>query len=193
LAFYISVPDKSDANKMVSILEEHLELESLPLESNKVMPNMDSRTVFIVHGHDNGLKQEVARVLEKLDLEPKILHEQANEGMTIIEKLEKHSKQINVGYVVALLTPDDLGAEEAKVNQLCYRARQNVVFELGYFIALLGRSRVCALYKEKVELPTDYTGVSYIPVDNGGAWKYRIAQEIDNIGIKVDLNKIKGM
>jgi hypothetical protein len=60
-----------------------------------------SKKVFVVHGHDNEAKETVARFLERLALEPIILHEQANEGRTVIEKFEVHA---NVGFAVVLLT-----------------------------------------------------------------------------------------
>ncbi|MFC1917340.1 TIR domain-containing protein [Chloroflexota bacterium] len=151
--------------------------------------------VFIVHGHDEGVKQTVARFLEKLDLKVVILHEQEDKGKTVIEKLEANSAEIDIGYAVVLLTPDDTGASKADVSKLGLepslkdRARQNVVFELGYFIAKLGRPRVRALYVQGVEPPSDYTGVLYTPLDSSGSWKLELAREIKAAGIELDLNK----
>lgn len=104
-------------------------------ETNQVQP--DSRKVFLVHGHDEAVKECVARFLEKLDLQPIILHEQPNKGQTVIEKFEANS---NVGFAVVLLTPDDVGRATSE-KKLKPRARQNVVLELGYFFAKLGRAR----------------------------------------------------
>ena len=88
--------------------------------------------IFIVHGHDDGAKDSVARVVsEDLGLKPIILQEQPDKGDTVIEKLERCSS--NVGYAIALVTPDDIGALNQEEDELNPRARQNVVFELGYF------------------------------------------------------------
>jgi predicted nucleotide-binding protein len=139
--------------------------------------------VFIVHGHDEGAKQAVARFLERLKLRPVILHEEADRGRTIIEKFQDHSV---VGFAVILLTPDDEG--RLLGGELKPRARQNVIMELGYFIGTLGRSRVCALKVGSVEEPSDLHGVLYVPFDEKGAWKLRLATELKACGIEVDMN-----
>ena len=142
--------------------------------------------VFIVHGRDQGTKEQVARFLEKLELEPVILHEQPSQGRTIIEKFEDYS---DVAYAVVLLTPDDVGKLVSDKTKPRPRARQNVVFELGFFIGKLGRKRVCALYQEEVELPSDFKGVVYIPLDERGAWKLSLARELKAAGLEADLDK----
>jgi predicted nucleotide-binding protein len=145
--------------------------------------------VFIVHGHDDGIKQTIARFLEQLKLKIVILHEQADKGKTIIEKFEKHSSAIDIGYAIILLTPDDLGRSKDGAD-LQPRARQNVIFELGYFISQLGRERVRVVYLEGVELPTDYQGVLYTQMDSKGAWKLELAREIKAVGIPVDATNL---
>lgn len=146
----------------------------------------DSRKVFVVHGHDDGVKQSVARLLERLDLEPVILHERPNKGRTVIEKFEAHA---DVSFAVVLLTPDDVGGLSA-TGELRPRARQNVILELGYFIGKLGRARVCAIYAEGVEIPSDIHGVLYIPLDASDGWRLKLASEIRAAGITVDLNRV---
>ena len=136
-----------------------------------------------VHGRDDAAKLAVARYLEKLELHPIILHEQADRGRTIIQKFEDHS---DVGFAVVLLTPDDDGALHG--DPLRQRARQNVVFELGYFRGKLGRERVCALKADGVEEPSDLHGVLYVPLDARGAWKLTLARELKAANIDVDLN-----
>jgi hypothetical protein len=143
-----------------------------------------SNKVFIVHGHDDGARQSVARFLERLGFEPVILQEQANRGRTIIEKFEEHG---DVGFAVVLLTPDDEG--RAKGGELQPRARQNVVLELGYFIGRLGRHKVCALKSGDLELPSDYQGVLWETMDAGGGWRLSLARELKAAGHEVDLNK----
>lgn len=143
-----------------------------------------SGKVFVVHGHDEAVREAVARFISKLDLTPIILHEQASQGRTIVEKLEHHG---DVGYAVILLTPDDVGGTSP--DKLQSRARQNVVLELGYFFGRLGRDHVCALYKGELELPSDFLGVIYIPFDGGEGWRLRLAKELKAAGFPVDMNK----
>lgn len=177
--------------KLETILDR-IQLGLIP-ESAKTYSNplpitsFSGKNIFIVHGHNEATKESVARFVEKIGLTAIILHEQPNAGRTIIEKFEDHS---DVGFAIVLLTPDDIGASQDKKDQTQPRARQNVILELGYFMGKLGRGRVCALYKEGVEIPSDYQGVLYIPMDSGGAWRMALAKEIKNAGIEVDLNKL---
>ncbi|MFT0377400.1 TIR domain-containing protein [Bacteroides thetaiotaomicron] len=145
------------------------------------------KKIFVVHGRNNELKETTARFLEKLGLIPVILHEQANQGKTIIEKFEDYS---DVDFAVVLMTPDDIGYLANEESFAKYRARQNVVFELGYFIGKLGRTHVVAIVKGDIEIPTDISGVLYIGVDNNDAWKMMLAKEIKGVGYNIDLNKL---
>jgi predicted nucleotide-binding protein len=120
-----------------------------------------------------------------LKLDPIILHEQPNRGDTIIEKLERESP---AAFSVILLTPDDKAYSGSDTSSQKQRARQNVVFELGFFIGRLGREKVCALYVEGVELPSDFQGVIYIPFDVSGAWRLSLAKELKASGLDIDLN-----
>jgi len=143
--------------------------------------------VFIIHGHDEGTKEKIARFLEKIELKPIILHEKPNEGQTIIEKFEKHS--LDVGFAIALLTSDDVGNSKINKENLNYRARQNVILELGYFMGKLGRKRVCAMLGKDVEIPSDYSGILYIPLEEE-TWKYKLAKELKTAGFQIDMNKV---
>ncbi|MDK2375504.1 nucleotide-binding protein [Serratia fonticola] len=145
--------------------------------------NADNKKVFVVHGQDNAIKSEMARFLDKAGLEPIILHEQASSSNTIIEKIEAHS---NIGYAVVLYTPCDIGAKKIDNPELKSRARQNVVFEHGYFIGRLGRSRVSALLVEGVEAPNDISGVVYIDLDTRGAWKLDLVKELTAAGYDIN-------
>jgi predicted nucleotide-binding protein len=145
-----------------------------------------SERVFVVHGHDEAAREKVARFLERLGLSPVILHEQPNAGRTIIEKFENYA---DVGFAVVLLTPDDLGAAKASKPDLMPRARQNVIFELGFFVGKLGRNRVCALHAGGIELPSDIHGVVYVDFDSGGAWRLNVAKELREAGFSVDMNR----
>ena len=151
---------------------------------------LDSNKVFLVHGHDNEAKEGTARFLQKLGLQPIVLHEQPNSGRTIIEKFEIYSDDI--AFAVILLTPDDFGGVASAPDLRKPRARQNVVMELGYFIGRLGRSRVCALHKGGVELPSDYQGVLFIELDVAGAWKAKLAQEFVQAKLPIELSGLLG-
>jgi len=146
-----------------------------------------SEEIFLIHGHDDGTKETVARFITALGLKPIILHEQSNQGRTIIEKFEQHAE---VGFAIALLTPDDVGALQGHNNNLKPRARQNVIFEFGYFIGRLGRHRVCALTKGNVDIPSDYAGVVYIPLDVSEAWKMHLVKELKAAGFAIDANLV---
>lgn len=150
---------------------------SAPVTRNK-------RKVFIVHGRDNEAKQEVARFLTGLGLEPIILHEQASSGMTIIEKIERYANDAD--FALVLYTPCDhgRGVHESKVPAR-HRARQNVVFEHGYLMAKLGRENVCALVKGEIETPNDISGVVYVPLDGFGGWKSDVTKELQACGYEV--------
>jgi len=136
------------------------------------------------------MKQSAARLLEKLDLKPIILHEKPSQGKTIIEKFETYS---DVGFTVVLLSPDDVGySKEKGPESKKSRARQNVVLELGYFFGKLGRNKVVALYLEDevFEMPTDILGVLYLPYDILGAWRYKLVDELKACGYNVSKDKI---
>ncbi len=147
-----------------------------------------SNRVFVVHGHDEAMKQSVARVLEKLNLKPIILHDQPNKGRTIIEKFTDYS---DVSFAVVLLSPDDLAfAADKAVSSAKPRARQNVILELGFFLGKLGRDRVFSLYNGdgNFELPSDYNGVIYTPYDRAGSWRVELLRELKSCGFSVDAN-----
>lgn len=181
---------KAILESMIQDIREYWEEEpSTSIVSSKSPESLaigSSNRVFIVHGHDTGLKEEVARFLTSIGLSPVILHEQPNKGRTIIEKFEEYA---DVPYAVVLLTPDDVGAPAEEKNNLRERARQNVLFEFGFFIGKLGRERVSGLVKGDIELPSDYSGVLYIPVDEGGAWKFAAIKELKTAGFDIDANR----
>jgi predicted nucleotide-binding protein len=168
----------------VETLQQRLsEADHIPGERPAAAESARSRKIFIIHGHA-GAEQTVARFLTRLDFEPIILHEQANQGRTIIEKFEAHS---DVGFAVVLLTADDVGGVKGGAPNP--RARQNVVLELGYFIGKLGRNHVCALKQGDVELPSDILGVVWEELDPHGAWQIKLAKELEAANYEFDLNK----
>lgn len=154
-----------------------------PLIKGAVARN--KRKVFIVHGRDNEAKQEVSRFIEKLGLEAIILHEQANSGMTIIEKIERYSNDADFALVLYTACDQGHGVHESNFP-LKKRARQNVVFEHGYLMAKLGRENVCSLVKGDIETPNDISGVVYVSLDPYGAWKYEVAKELKSCGYVIE-------
>ena len=145
--------------------------------------------VFIVHGRDLDTAEVIARTVEKLGIEAIILHEKPDEGRTIIEKLEALAE--NASFAIVLFTPDDVGTLKDKVDDKGNpRARQNVIFELGYFIGKLGRKRVRIIYKGEVESPSDIDGILYIRMDECGAWRQKLAQEMASAGLPIAISAI---
>ena len=145
----------------------------------------DLKRVFVVHGHEEAPREMVARHISDLGLKPVILHEQPNQGMTIIEKLEASG---DVGYAVVVLTPDDIGRSKQESGEKP-RVRQNVILELGYFLGRLGREKVIALLKDEVEIPSDYMGVVYVRFDDAGGWRIRLGKELQTAGYDIDWNR----
>ena len=160
-------------------------VETIYREKNQEMEKSRKR-VFIVHGHDEASKEKVARFVERLGLDAIILHERASGGKTIIEKIEAYS---DVDFAIVLLTPDDVGGSAKNPDNILPRARQNVIVELGYMIAKLGRHNVCLLNKG-VEIPSDFYGVVYVELGDNEAWKFNLAKEMKNAGLEVDMNRI---
>jgi len=150
-----------------------------------------SRRIFIVHGHDAALKNQLARVLEILQFVPVILAEQAEKGQALISKL--HSHLADVAYAIVLYTPDDVATSESLPNTNSPRARQNVVFEHGILLGLLGPERICTVVKDEVELPSDLQGIvtKVIKKDAGiETIAFDIAKELVAAGYQVDANRL---
>lgn len=144
-----------------------------------------TKRIFVVHGHDGEARETVARYLENIGFEPIILHEQANRGRTVIEKVEANS---DVSFAIVLLTPDDQGCANGGTPEP--RARQNVLLELGYFIGKLGRDKVCALKRGELEIPSDFAGVVWETMDGGTGWKQALGRELQAAGHEIDWKKV---
>jgi predicted nucleotide-binding protein len=159
---------------------------TIPSSTKSKFPQVsrNKRKVFIVHGRDNEAKQEVSRFIETVGLEAIILHEQANEGLTIIEKIEKYSNDADFALILYTACDKGRGIHETKIPARD-RARQNVVFEHGYLMAKLGRENVCSLVKGEIETPNDISGVVYVELDNLGAWKIAVVKELKACGYSI--------
>lgn len=182
---------KKGLNEAKALIDSYIEnlsiFEQIEEDYDKEIKNtVQSNKVFIVHGRDNESKFELARYLEKIELEPIILHEQVNKGKTIIEKIEEYT---DVNYGIVLYTPCDIGGLNDGKDELQERARQNVVFEHGLLIGKIGRNNVSALVKGNIEKPNDISGVVYMDM-NSGNWKIDLAKELKDAGYEIDFNLV---
>lgn len=169
---------------------EDYEMPEAAPKSSRVEPviagSTHSRDVFLVHGHDEAMRETVIRFLERLDLNPIVLQERPSGGKTVIEKFEDAA---NVAFAIVLLSPDDVGNVASKSDELLARARQNAILELGFFVALLGRPNVCPLVKGDLDLPSDIHGIVYVPFE-GESWKLKLARELKHAGLEIDVQKM---
>jgi predicted nucleotide-binding protein len=177
---------------LIEEIEEYGEDEPSVQEENGKKVEVSGTDIFIVHGHDHRAKAELETFLKEIGLTPIVLHRKPDEGQTLIEKFERHS---DVGYAFILLTPDEtayLTSEEAKPDADRIkekRARPNVIFEFGYFIGKLGRSRVCCLHTGNVSIPSDLDGLLYKPFQVSiDEIAYSIIKELKAIGYKLKVD-----
>lgn len=178
---------------LLEVIKGVLLLEKSLPSFDETKKAVNNNKVFIVHGHDEAMKLEVKNTLQTLGLEPIILHEQNNNGKTIIEKFESESEKVN--FAVVLLSPDDVGKSALNTEgEPVYRARQNVILELGYFTGRLGRDRTFNLVKQPpistLEQPSDFAGVVYTEYDNGGGWKLMLSQALKYAGYNINFEAL---
>jgi predicted nucleotide-binding protein len=168
-----------------------LELQNEPDEGRPWRLEQETRDpIFVVHGRDGARKYELMRLLDRAVEPPAIiLHEETNGGTMILEKLERHAQAAS--FAIVLLTGDDEGRLRGDdTRPLSPRARQNVIFELGIFMALLGRAHVAVLKDPDVEGPSDINGLVCIQLDTAGAWRHSLLKELRAAGITVDFERI---
>lgn len=158
-------------------------LEEMSDDTGKFSENYENKNVFIVHGHDSELKYRISDLLRTIKLNPIILHKQTGSSLTIIEKIEKYGREASAA--VVLFTPDDFGNANTEEEKKL-RARQNVVFEAGYFMGLLGRSKTLLIISDSsIEIPGDLSGTVYSTTS-----ELDIARELKAMGLPVDLNNL---
>jgi predicted nucleotide-binding protein len=154
-----SIVERLELYPLASVVNISESAKQIPAERASL-----NKKVFVVHGRDELSKTSLEVFLHEIGLEPIVLHRQADEGLTVIEKFEKHA---DVGYAFILLTPDEVAFLAGEENlpdserKKEKRARPNVIFEFGYFVGRLGRSRVCCIYTGEVTLPSDVHGMIY--------------------------------
>ena len=167
------------------VLERSRQKSSPPPTNIAGAPVMSNK-VFVVHGHDTDAKNEVALFLTSIGLEPIILHLRPNGGRGLLTKFTEESE--GASFAVVLMTPDDEGGPKITADQRD-RPRQNVVFELGFFIGRLGPSKVAALLKGNIEKPSDFDGIGYISFNSTGQWKTYLARELHHARVPFDTAK----
>lgn len=142
---------------------QHTQAAAAPAPQNGAAAKPMLSKVFVVYGHDAAARTELEAMLRRWRLEPLILDQLPSEGQTIIEKLEKYTAEVK--FAVVLATPDDEGYRAGHEDEKAFRARQNVVMELGMMLTLLGRKNVAILMKQQdnMERPSDIQGLLYIP------------------------------
>ena len=147
------------------------------------------KDVFVVYGHDKTSRDQLEAMLRRWGLNPLILDQLPTKGQTVIEKLESAIDQASFGIVLA--TPDDEGHPINEPDQKRYRARQNVVLELGMLLAKLGREKVAVLLKDQknIERPSDIQGLIYIPFDDDLVKEAGVSlvKEMDKNGYSIDI------
>ena len=141
-----------------------------------------SRWIFVIHGRDYYARDNLVSILSKLQFEPIVLQKEPNQGLTIIEKLERDAAR--TGFAFVIYTPDDLAHLSGEPER--YRARQNVIFEHGLLIGLLGRDRTCALIQGDVEIPSDLQGLVYERFNNLEEEAIKVARALKQAGYSVD-------
>ena len=144
--------------------------------------------VFVVYGHDTEARDQLELMLLRMNIKPVILGNMAPDGKTIIEALIANT---DVPYAVVLLTPDDEGFRAGHEEEKRFRARQNVVLEMGMFLSKLGRERVAILHKGELELPSDIHGLIYIPfAESVQEAKNKLAASLQKAGFYIDIEHL---
>jgi len=188
--------EQRDFPSIKSKIYRFIDKEKLPRKMTAPL----SKDIFLVHGRERKSVEELKSMLKEFGLNPIVLHEQPSGSRTIVEKLEKYSE---VGYAFVILTPDDVtlsndflkklrSGEELSISEETFQsmvtklARQNVVLEFGYFMGLLGRDRVCCLFKGDIELPSDMHGIVYIHFkDSVNECRDKVIKELKAVGYEI--------
>lgn len=149
-------------------------------------PPLTEGPILLIHGRDADAKESVLKFIGQLGLRALTFEEQPNGGRSIVERFRE---VMNPPFAIILFTPDEIAVSRDKSKKRQIRVSQHVIFEFGYVVAKLGHRRVCALYEEGVEIPSEVSGVASIPMDFRGGWRLLVAKELKQAGVNVDLNK----
>ena len=157
---FVGSPSYHSVESIISVVRAaltRLNRNSELLAKRKSEENLRRReNVFIIHGRDEAKWRELKEIIKsEFRLNPIVLFEQPDIGAkTVIEKFEHYAPTCS--YAIAVFTPDD----EVKSGSENYlQARPNVIYELGWFCARLGRSGVMLLLKEGTSVFSDFGGI----------------------------------
>jgi predicted nucleotide-binding protein len=162
-----------------------------PAPATSLSRSVGSRKVFVIYGHDPAARTQLEAMLRRWQLDPLIMDQLPSGGQTIIEKLENLRREAN--FAIVLATPDDEGHKKDRPTEKLFRARQNVVLELGMMLAHLGRAKVAILIKGEVsmERPSDIQGLLYMPFkDDVEETRIALAKELSGQGLKIDVDRL---
>ncbi len=198
---YMWESGKSEYLSIFKAMKRELELfgdgknedDEIEINESQSIIDINQKNVFIVHGHDEALKQTVARTVDQLGLNAIILSEQDDGGHTVIEKFEVHANDCK--FAIILLSPDDVGYKRSdQPDPPKFRARQNVILELGYFMGRLGRKNVIAIVKDdpsgQLEIPSDIAGFMYTEYDHTEGWKLKLVRRLKECGYDVSADDL---
>jgi predicted nucleotide-binding protein len=179
----------------VTVPAEHVQT-STPAEhvqTSTPEPTRTARKVLLAHGRDERWKQAVEHLLEQAGThELTILDERPEERARLFER-DEEQQPAATRYAIVLLTADDIGAQRLDSTEEPYftpRARQEVVFEMGFLVAALSPGRVCVLYEEGVELPCELDGISHVRLDLAGTWQPKLLMKLRRAGFDYDMNRL---
>lgn len=184
---YAILKQKQITEELITYAKGTKKIVSNLVEKQK---NVTPSKVFIVHGHDDALINEVKAFLSAQSIEPIVLREQHDASLTIIEKLERYTKDPSIGFGIVLYTPDDEGKAVGE-DEYRSRARQNVVFEHGLLIGLYTREKVICLVKKEghIEMPGDVNGIVYTD-HSYKDWRMSVAHMLSDVGYDINYRKI---
>lgn len=177
---------------LTSVIHEGIAPNTLSMKSSELISSPASIVkepkVFVVYGHDTEARDQLELMLLRMNIKPVILGNMAPDGKTIIEALIANT---DVPYAVVLLTPDDEGHKAGEIDKKAFRARQNVVLEMGMFLSRLGREKVAIMHKGDLELPSDIHGLIYIPFKKSvQETKNKLAASLQKAGFFIDIEHL---
>jgi predicted nucleotide-binding protein len=119
---------------------------------------VDYKQVFIVHGHNDKIREELEKFLDEKGIRSVVIQAKARTGGDLLSTIEDQINSCMAGFI--LLTPDDEGRLYKYGEQTRLRPRQNVIFEAGFLTALFRKTRrVCFVKEGELEIPSDLNGL----------------------------------
>jgi len=142
--------------------------------------------IFVVPGQDVIARDKTTSFIESLGFEAIILEEQAFSNQTLLEKTEAFP---DAKFGIVLYTPSLKEEKELENRNTKMKAQYNKIFEHGFLMGKIGKSNVCALVKDTIEMPNDISGAVYISMDETDLWCYSLAKELKKAGYAINMKK----